>query len=420
MKLKLLILFLLPCFLAAAQNEKVLRDPFKLTLVYDSLHFYEEEIKSTPYLVRGNSLQLYPSEKVFLEVELNGDAIESLKSVREIQYPDQTITLGFSQESDGESDPIMMLKIDNPFVNRVLTFSGYIYKVNGNGWERTSLLPVQAQSSSIEIWSEVISSIGIDGWNLEYQAKENIKKVMPESTTLADRKANMEAWLNEKNINLNELPLANPENIIYNCDSLLLLKEKKGDTTIMWMHGLQVPLDTTSILRFVEGQEYGKTAYLREVYKSGKVNGVRLMPYTFYTHQDSLFELETIFTINLDSLIYLSRKITEFYEDEEKSDVYRDLIDANSYDAFKLIYHPDIFVEEMYNGNRNKDEIRIINRWRCKDQAYFEIEISDGYSGNGRKYTFIFDEDYNWVKYDTCNQGALDCLKKENLVPLKK
>ena len=112
-------------------------------------------------------------------------------------------------------------------------------------------------------------------------------------------------WLKSKNIRLNQLPHANPGEINYNCDSALFLKQTKNDTTVIWAYGSQRPLDTSEVIKFIHTPEYGKTSYLSEVYKTGKVKGVDLMPYTFYTKKDSLFELETFYHISRDSLMNL-------------------------------------------------------------------------------------------------------------------
>ena len=92
------------------------------------------------------------------------------------------------------------------------------------------------------------------------------------------------------------------------------------------------------------------------------------------------------------------------------------MIQANSYQEFKLIYHPEIFQNNVFEGNKNRDIISIKTVWQCKGKRYFKIEILDGQSNYEYRYSYILDEDYNWVKYDGCDEEGIECLKDENII----
>ena len=56
-----------------AQNEKFEREAFKLKVAIDSVNFYQQDILKSPYFVKEKILQIYPSEKVFIETEIKSD-----------------------------------------------------------------------------------------------------------------------------------------------------------------------------------------------------------------------------------------------------------------------------------------------------------------------------------------------------------
>lgn len=414
MKYIISLIFVLQGLFLFAQNDKTHRESFILNLAYDSLSHYEQEVEASAYFVKDQLLQIYATEKIFIEVEFSKGEIRSMKTVKENVYPDKTIEIEFKQEVENESNHFMTLKTKNPFTGE-LRFDVYIYPVGGKNWEKTSMVPIQPKSMSYEIWYNAISTIAIENWQLKLVdlKEESFKRKNIASEEKKDSTIN---WLKRNKITLNTLPNAFPKEINYTCDSILFLKEHKNDTTIIWAHGVQAPLDTNEVVEFIKKPSYGKTSYLREVYRTGKVNSVQLMPYTFYIKKDSLFELENFYNISKDSMRNLYDIMFSNFEDKEKVDSISNIIEANTYQEFKLIYHPKIFKNNLFVGNKKKDKISIKTVWQCKGKRYFEIEILDGYSDNGRKETYIFDENYKWLKYDGCNKEGIECLRDENII----
>lgn len=148
-----------------AQNLNADREAFTLKLPVDGVNYYEQEIKRGPYFVYKNILQIYPSEKINIEVELKNDTIFSMKVVKENLNPKNTIEIEFSQTAkDGKSE-MMILKVKNPF-NQKLQYKAKMYVVGQNQWINTSIIPVQPNLIGYETWTDVIITLALDNWKL--------------------------------------------------------------------------------------------------------------------------------------------------------------------------------------------------------------------------------------------------------------
>jgi hypothetical protein len=391
-----------------AQNEKLNRDALTIKLEY------EQQIGKSLYFIKPNTLQIFPSEELLMEVEIEGESIRSMKIVKENFNPNKTIIISFSQKNDETNGKFMMLDVKNPF-NKILSFEANILTPGNNDWTKTSILPIQAQSSGIEIWHDAIVSIVMENWKIEPTeiiGTEYTKEKNKNSDQFANEKTL--AWIKNNNIDLNKLPFALEEEINYTCDSSLYLKQIKGDTIIYWAYGWQIPIDTIQALEWVKQPSYGKTSYIKMVNENGTLESIDLTPHIFKVKNDSIFELEQFYNISNDSLIQLF-ELAYLNLDEEKNKFYENIIEINSYKKFKLIYHPNIFNNGIYERNCNKDKIKLVDTWDCNSKKYFAIEISN-YRGYGEewRYTLVFDENFKWLEYDGCDQYGIDCMKKRN------
>lgn len=408
MKKILILLAIIFCSNLFAQNEKLNRDALTIKLTY------EQMIDKSPYFIKPNTLQIFPSEELLMEVEIEGESIRSMKIVKENFNPNKTIIISFSQKNDNTNGKLMMLDVKNPF-NKILSFEANIFTLGNNDWTKTSILPIQAQSSGIEIWHDAIVSIVMENWKIEpteIVGPQYTKEKNKNSEQFSKEKTF--AWIKKNNIDLNKLPLALEEEINFTCDSSLYLKQTKGDTIIYWTYGWQIPIDTIQALEWVKQPSYGKTSYFKMVNRNGTLEGINLTPYKFKVKNDSIFELEQFYNISNDSLIQLF-ELAYLNEDGEKTEFYANIIQINSYKKFKLIYHPNIFNNGIYEGNCNNDKIKLVDTWDCNGKKYFAIEISN-YRGNGEewRYTLVFDENYKWLEYDGCDQYGIDCMNKRN------
>src|SRR5690606_6698521 len=115
MKNIFLLLFNLLTLLSFSQNEKSYRDSFYLNIVMNSEQNYGMNVESSPYFVKDYILQIYPTEKLFIETEVKNDTIYSMKVVKENLYPEKTITVDFKQSAEDRSKVSMFLTVKNPF-----------------------------------------------------------------------------------------------------------------------------------------------------------------------------------------------------------------------------------------------------------------------------------------------------------------
>src|SRR5882757_4575691 len=123
MKIKILLslTFLAFVFCSYGQDTTQLkRTPYKLTVAVDKKIVYEEDLNATAYVLPDKTVQLYPGETVYVEVEQGNGVIKSMKAVKEISDPTKTLTLSFTQTAEGGVHQMMMLKVINPFKQQLV------------------------------------------------------------------------------------------------------------------------------------------------------------------------------------------------------------------------------------------------------------------------------------------------------------
>lgn len=147
-------------------NDRPQRDAFKLNIAVDDTNFYNTDIKASAYVLPDNSIQLYPGETVYVEVELVEKELKSMKTVKENLHPEKTLIISFSQQTDGKIHKGMMLKIENPF-NRKLEYKANMFLMKYNKWAPTSVMPIQPKLSSYETWSDLIVTIVLARWEFK-------------------------------------------------------------------------------------------------------------------------------------------------------------------------------------------------------------------------------------------------------------
>jgi len=167
LKLSLTVLLVATTILTNGQDTAIIRrTPYKLTLAVDKKSFYEEEIKATPYVLPNNTVQLYPGETVFIEIEQEDGIIKSLVAVEQNIHPDKTLIINFSQTANKKIHENTMLKIQNPFKQSLL-YIAKIFFLHHRKWVDTNVYPVEAGLASIEIWPDVIISIVLEKWEFK-------------------------------------------------------------------------------------------------------------------------------------------------------------------------------------------------------------------------------------------------------------
>jgi hypothetical protein len=160
MKLLLTVAVTIFFQLGHAQNLKPTREAFTLKLAVDGEKFYEEDLKSSAYFPRPGLLQIYPTEKLNIEVEIKADTVFSMQVVKNNLNPSKTIEIVFSQTVENNKHELMMLKVNNPF-EKELSYKARMYVVGQEKWSRTSILPIPAKLSGYETWPNVIISLAL-------------------------------------------------------------------------------------------------------------------------------------------------------------------------------------------------------------------------------------------------------------------
>lgn len=149
-----------------SQNEKTNREGFSLKLPVDGEQYYEQQVEPTPYFVKEKVLQIYPGEKLFIEVEVNKKEITSMKVVKENLNPNKTIEIKLSQTVEDNKNKGTMLKITNPF-KKDLEYKAMMFIVGHDQWVETNVFPIQAELTGYEMWSDVIITLVLSDWKLK-------------------------------------------------------------------------------------------------------------------------------------------------------------------------------------------------------------------------------------------------------------
>ena len=138
-----------------------LRKPYKLSLVVDKSSVYEANLPASPYVGPKNTVQIYPGEKVYIEVEQHDRIIDKLTAVKEILHPEKTLTISFSHVVEKGVCKSSMLSVENPFPFK-LVYGCMILDKNQH-WSETDVYPVEAKLAGYEVWPYFIVSVAWPG-----------------------------------------------------------------------------------------------------------------------------------------------------------------------------------------------------------------------------------------------------------------
>lgn len=139
------------------------RDSFKLDIIVDEENNYGMDVPKSPYFVKEKILQIFPGEKINVETEVKNDTIFSMKVVKEIIFPERTITIDFSQKGDNRKQQQMFLVITNPY-DRKLFYSASMYTPKGQSWVKTNVIPIQPKLVNYEMWPHSIITLVLENW----------------------------------------------------------------------------------------------------------------------------------------------------------------------------------------------------------------------------------------------------------------
>jgi hypothetical protein len=166
MKLFTLLLLLLHTVCVLSQNDKPGREPFELNLAVDNEQSYKMQVGASPYFVKEKILQIYPGEKIYIEAEIIGEMISSMKTVKQNLNPEKTIEVSFEQKTENGMPQQMLLTINNPF-GKSLNYNAAMYLVGHDRWIDTTIIPIRAGLTNFEMWPDVIITLVLHEWRLE-------------------------------------------------------------------------------------------------------------------------------------------------------------------------------------------------------------------------------------------------------------
>ena len=163
-KLLVIISFFFFNFISA--QDKIDREAFKLNLAVDSEQYYSMNVPKSPYFVKEKILQIYCSERLFVETEIKSDTIYSMKVVKENKYPEKTIEISFTQDNKDRNNIVTMLNVKNPF-NKTLKHDALMFTPLSQKWKSTSIIPIRPNLQNFESWPHAIITLVLDNWRLE-------------------------------------------------------------------------------------------------------------------------------------------------------------------------------------------------------------------------------------------------------------
>ncbi|WP_409417901.1 hypothetical protein [Flavobacterium sp. PS2] len=156
------LLFIL-CY---SQDVKTNRESIKLELIADAENNYSMQVPNSPYFVKEKILQIYPSEKLYIETVIKNDSIYSMEVVNKNVNPKRTIEIEFSQNVTDRTNKQMLLKVTNPF-DKKLNYNALMYIVGHDKWIPTSIIPILPNLVNYETWQDTIITLVLENWRFE-------------------------------------------------------------------------------------------------------------------------------------------------------------------------------------------------------------------------------------------------------------
>lgn len=151
--------------LQAQDTAQLTRKPYTLTMAVDKKNVYEQQVPEAPFIhYPENTIQLFPGETLYVEIEQTDGVIKSMKAVKEITDSSKTITIAFYQVAEKNIHKSMMLKVQNPFPYQ-LSYGATMFLLKQKKWYPTDVWPVQPKLIGYETWGDIITSIGLAKWS---------------------------------------------------------------------------------------------------------------------------------------------------------------------------------------------------------------------------------------------------------------
>jgi hypothetical protein len=142
------------------------RPAFDLKLFVNDNQFYNAPMVETNYIINDSIIQIFPGEKLFIEVAIVNNKLTNFRIVNDIKDKNKTIVIDFQQRTQGKVHEQMILTIDNPF-DKQIYYKAKMNLLKNSKWVNTSVYPVMARLKSIEMWPDLITSLALVGFELK-------------------------------------------------------------------------------------------------------------------------------------------------------------------------------------------------------------------------------------------------------------
>lgn len=142
------------------------RPPFELKLLVDDSKSFSLPVSETSYISNDTILQIFPGEKLFVEVTIVNNRATRLQTVKEIKDASKTLIIDFQQKANGKVHQFMTLTVTNPF-NKQLRYKAMMNLLRNNKWVNTNVYPVLPNIKGTEMWTDPIVILALGSFELK-------------------------------------------------------------------------------------------------------------------------------------------------------------------------------------------------------------------------------------------------------------
>lgn len=167
---KIILIFVtgfLSVFQSYAQTDTSnIRPPFELKLLVDDSKSFSLPVPETSYISNDTILQIFPGEKLYVEVTIVNNRATRLQTVKEIKDASKTLIIDFQQKANGKVHQFMTLTVTNPF-NKQLRYKAMMNLLRNNKWVNTNVYPVLPNIKGTEMWTDPITILALGSFELK-------------------------------------------------------------------------------------------------------------------------------------------------------------------------------------------------------------------------------------------------------------
>lgn len=167
-KILLLIVFFQLTVMTFCQSVQISnnRPDYKILLAVNNDVLYEATIKGSQYIIIDSVIQIFPGEKLFVEADIVRDNLTNFKMVPQITDSSKTLTIEFLQEVNGKEHKQMVLRVDNPF-NQKLEYNAISSRITDKTPVMISDLTIPANAKSVQTWPDILTALILKSFKIE-------------------------------------------------------------------------------------------------------------------------------------------------------------------------------------------------------------------------------------------------------------